>query len=77
MASENKGVVRKWPAIGLLHVVQPPAFFHSQRDMTRLVMSQSDGFVDSDVLWDRSFATSAVIHTLAKESRGASKQAYF
>jgi hypothetical protein len=34
-------------------------------------------FVDSDVLWDRSFATSAVIHTLAKESRGASKQAYF
>jgi hypothetical protein len=42
MASEHKGVVRKWPAIGLLHVVQPPAFFHSQRDMTRLVVSQSD-----------------------------------
>ena len=67
MASEHKGVVRKWPAIGLLHVVQPPAVVHSQRDTTRLVMSQSDGFVGSDVLWDRSFATSAVTHTLAKE----------
>jgi hypothetical protein len=32
-----------------LHVVQPPAVVYSHRDMTRSVMSLSDGFVDSDV----------------------------